>query len=80
MTHDNRDPNDPNDRSAFSYFDVVETSYHFWAHKIDLHLSDDPGGSLFYFLKKLLYLSVLTMAFLTLYLGFNYFSFNAISV
>lgn len=28
----------------FARFDVIETSYHFIAQKIVLHLSDDPGG------------------------------------
>ncbi|XP_025411987.1 UHRF1-binding protein 1-like isoform X4 [Sipha flava] len=28
----------------FSFHDVVETSYHFVAQKINLHLSDDPGS------------------------------------
>lgn len=27
----------------FSCHDVIETSYHFLAEKIHLHLSDDPG-------------------------------------
>lgn len=27
----------------FSCHDVIETSYHFIAQKIHLHLSDDPG-------------------------------------
>lgn len=33
-----------NREHIFSYFDVIETSYHFLAQKIDLHLSDDQGG------------------------------------
>ncbi|XP_015191800.1 PREDICTED: UHRF1-binding protein 1 isoform X1 [Polistes dominula] len=28
----------------FSKYDVVETSYHFWSQRIDLHLCDDVGG------------------------------------
>ncbi|XP_043506052.1 UHRF1-binding protein 1-like isoform X8 [Polistes fuscatus] len=28
----------------FSKYDVVETSYHFWPQRIDLHLCDDVGG------------------------------------
>lgn len=28
----------------FSFHDVIETSYHFVAQKINLHLSDDPGS------------------------------------
>lgn len=28
----------------FARYDFIETSYHFWCQKIDLHLSDDPGG------------------------------------
>ena len=30
---------------VFSRYDVVETSYHFYSDRIDLHLCDDPGGS-----------------------------------
>ena len=30
---------------VFSKYDVVETSYHFYSDRIDLHLCDDPGGS-----------------------------------
>ncbi|KAK9497050.1 hypothetical protein O3M35_004434 [Rhynocoris fuscipes] len=33
-----------NREHIFSYFDVIETSYHFLAQKIDLHLSDDQGA------------------------------------
>ena len=29
---------------VFSRYDVVETSYHFYSDRIDLHLCDDPGG------------------------------------
>ncbi|XP_024085881.1 UHRF1-binding protein 1-like isoform X2 [Cimex lectularius] len=29
---------------SFALCDVVETSYHLWAQKIDLHLVDDPGA------------------------------------
>lgn len=32
---------------VFARFDVIETSYHFIAQKIVLHLSDDPGGVYF---------------------------------
>lgn len=28
----------------FARYDFIETSYHFWCQKIDLHLSDDPGA------------------------------------
>ena len=30
---------------VFARYDVVETSYHFYSDRIDLHLCDDPGGS-----------------------------------
>lgn len=30
----------------FSFHDVIETSYHFVAQKINLHLSDDPGSKI----------------------------------
>lgn len=30
---------------VFSRYDVVETSYHLYSDRIDLHLCDDPGGS-----------------------------------
>ena len=30
---------------VFSRYDVIETSYHFYSDRIDLHLCDDPGGS-----------------------------------
>ena len=33
---------------VFARYDVVETSYHFYSDRIDLHLCDDPGGSKFY--------------------------------
>ena len=33
---------------VFSRYDVVETSYHFYSDRIDLHLCDDPGGSKYY--------------------------------
>jgi hypothetical protein len=29
---------------VFARYDVVETSYHFYSDRIDLHLCDDPGG------------------------------------
>ena len=29
---------------SFSRYDVVETSYHFYSDRIDLHFCDDPGG------------------------------------
>jgi len=29
---------------VFSHYDVVETSYHVYSDRIDLHLCDDPGG------------------------------------
>jgi hypothetical protein len=32
---------------VFARYDVVETSYHFYSDRIDLHLCDDPGGSKF---------------------------------
>ena len=35
---------------VFSRYDVVETSYHFYSDRIDLHLCDDPGGSKLIFL------------------------------
>ena len=35
---------------VFSRYDVVETSYHFYSDRIDLHLCDDPGGSKYLFL------------------------------
>lgn len=31
----------------FSFHDVIETSYHFVAQKINLHLSDDPGSKIY---------------------------------
>ena len=34
---------------VFARYDVVETSYHFYSDRIDLHLCDDPGGSEFCF-------------------------------
>ena len=30
---------------VFARYDVIETSYHFYSDRIDLHLCDDPGGS-----------------------------------
>lgn len=33
----------------FSFHDVIETSYHFIAQKINLHLSDDPGSNICFF-------------------------------
>lgn len=36
----------------FSKHDVVETSYHFWSQRIDLHLCDDVGGELIIILLK----------------------------
>ena len=29
---------------VFSRYDVIETSYHLYSDRIDLHLCDDPGG------------------------------------
>ena len=34
---------------VFARYDVVETSYHFYSDRIDLHLCDDPGGSKYIF-------------------------------
>ena len=30
-------------RNVFSRYDILETSYHFFSEKIDLHFCDDPG-------------------------------------
>ena len=29
---------------VFARYDVIETSYHLYSDRIDLHLCDDPGG------------------------------------
>ena len=43
---------DPTSMQKFQFFrkyDVIETSYHFFSEKIDLHFCDDPGRKLFGF-------------------------------
>lgn len=37
------EPRDPMS-DIFARYDFIETSYHFFCQKIDLHLSDDPGS------------------------------------
>lgn len=51
---------------VFSKYDVVETSYHFLSQRIDLHLCDDPGGTVLHLIDCFLVFNYFRPFFLSL--------------
>ena len=43
-------PQSQHHSAVFTKYDVVETSYHFFSERIDLHFCDDPGSKFIFFI------------------------------